>query len=246
VLEHTRPTEYAIWVVAFLLYAYDAVRLLAPRELLLVEAAGGRLAPLIGDNPFTAGGRTLAFGPLHLPHRGAFLASWGRPWSAGAGLQATLDGVARLRGALGPVRVLAVLAALLLFVLGPALTLPFGPDAAVVGVAAGLYPTVVAAIVVLWWRRRRFGLAVRRTLWLSFEILVCPAFLPNLVRKLIAQQPLEADGAQVLLAAAAPDVRDEFLARLQARAEGLLEAGEPEAAGHDDLKRYLATLRGAG
>jgi hypothetical protein len=244
VLEHTRPTEFAIWVVAFLLYAYDAARLLGPRELLLVEAGGGRLAPVIGDNPFTAGGRTLAFGPLHLPHRGSFLASWGRTWSHGDGAQATLDAVTRLRASLGPVRVLAVLAALLLFVLGPALTLPFGPDAAVVGVAAGLYPTVVAAIVTLWWRRQRFGLAARRTLWLSFEILVCPAFLPNLVRKLTGQQALEADAAQVLVATAAPEVRDEFLARLQTRAEGLLEAGEAEAAGHEDLKQYVATLRG--
>ncbi len=46
----------------------------------------------------------LAFGPLYLPHRGVFVATWGRPWMDAAGLQATLGSLARLRAYLDGLR----------------------------------------------------------------------------------------------------------------------------------------------
>src|SRR5258705_3160 len=82
-----------------------------------------------------------------------FVASWGRPRSDEAGLRATLEALARFRDSLRAARVMAALAFAWLFLAGPALTLTLGPDAAVLYTAAGLYPTVLAAIVALWWRR---------------------------------------------------------------------------------------------
>jgi hypothetical protein len=237
VSEPTRLADYAIWAVALLLYAYDAARVLGPREMLLVEAAQRRLEPALGDNPFSAGTRALAFAPLHRPHRGVFVVTWGRPWSDPGALTATLESMTRLRGALAPIRVLAVLAGLLLFVVGPFLTWALGPDAAVLLTAAGLYPTVVAAIVALWWRRARLQLAPARFVWFSLEILVCPAFLPNLVRTITTQHRIEADGAQVLVAAAGREGAAEFLARLRRRTEDLLDSG-----GDPALRAYLAEL----
>lgn len=231
--------------MAFLLYAYDAVRLLSPRELLLVEAGRGRLSPLIGDNPFASGGRVLAFGPLHLPYRGVFLATWGRPWADRVGVGAVLESMERLRGSLRMVRGLASLAFVLLFVAGPALTVTLGPDAAVVCVAAVLYPTVFAAIVAVWWRRHVFGFTTSRAVWLSVEILVCPAFVPNLVRKITIQQPLDVDAAQIVVATAAAGVGDDFLARLQTRTEAMIEAAAPDPTSQASLRTYLAALRSA-
>jgi hypothetical protein len=238
-----RATDHAIWLVALLLYLYDAARLLGPRELLLVEQAHGRLAPALGDNPFTSRARALAFGPVHLPHRGVFVAAWGRPWSDAAALTTTLEAVGRLRSSLGGVRVLSALAGLLLFVGGPALTLALGPDAAVLYTAAALYPVVVATVAALWWRRRRLGLTTGRSALLSLEILVCPAFLPNLVRKITGQLPIETDAAQVLAATATAEVTEELLARLAHRAEAMLEDDAVDPAAHPGLRRYLATLR---
>ena len=68
---------------------------------------------------------------------------------------------------------------------------------------------------------------VRHTALLSLEVLVCPAFLPNLVRKITTARPVEADGAQILLTTASGDVKEEFLAGLSSRAEELIN----EAAG---------------
>ncbi|HEX6212170.1 MAG TPA: hypothetical protein VF136_15415 [Methylomirabilota bacterium] len=239
-----RAADHAVWLVALLLYVYDAARLLGPRQMLLVEAAGGRLAPALGDNPFASGARALAFGPLHLPHRGVFVAAWGRPWSDDATLAATLEALGQLRGSLGPLRWLAALAGGLLFVVGPALTVTLGPDAAVLYTAAVLYPTVGAAIAALWWRRRRLRLTAGRSVVLSLEVLVCPAFLPNLVRKIIGQHPVETDAAQVLAATAPAEVREELLARLARRAEAILD-DDADPAARPSLQSYLATLRTA-
>jgi hypothetical protein len=242
VLEAPRLVDHAIWGVALLLYAWDAARVLGPCQVLLVEGGRGRLAPALGDSPFASGGRTLALGPLHRPHRGAFVAGWGRPWRDEAALAATLASMQRLREALAPLRALAVVGAILLFVAGPALTLALGPDAAVVYTAAGLYPTVLAALATVWWRRHRLGLTRARAARVSLEVLVCPAFLPSLVRTLTGHHPVEADAAQVLLATADAGTAGDLVTRLRRRTEDLLDAGDADPARQAELRAYLAGL----
>ena len=239
-LDQPRGADYTIWGVALLLYVWDAAKLLSPRELLLVEAGRGRLAAVFSENPFTIAGRVLAFGPLLLPHRGVFVAPWGRAWTDRVPLDAALASLTQLRGSLLVPRMLAAWAFVLLFVLGPLLTLALGPNAAVV-----LYPTVFVAIVCLWWQRRGFRLTAARAAWLSVEIAICPAFLPNLVRKLTAWHPIEADGAQILAATASADITEEFLARLESRTEMLIEEVSPDPTLQEQLRSYLATVRGA-
>jgi len=245
VADQPRTADFAIWLVALALYAFDAARLLSPRELLLVETGGGRLAAVFSAYPFTLGGRILAFAPLTRPHRGVFVAPWGRAWSAEPVLRATLGWVEALRRTLLPARLLAAAAFVLLFVVGPALTLLLGSDPAVLWTAALVYPTAVAAVGVLWWRRRAFGLTARHAALLSLEVLVCPAFLPNLVRKITTARPVEADGAQILLATAADDVKAEFLARLSSRAEELINQAADDATRQAALRNYLAAVRAA-
>jgi hypothetical protein len=160
-------------------------------------------------------------------------------------LATALEPVERLRTALRPLRVPATLGFVLLFVMGPALTAWLGTDAAVVCTAIALYPTVLTAIAMLWWRRGAFHLSATRAAWLSVEILACPAFLPNLTRKLTLARAVEADGAQVLVATASPDVQQQFVARLRSRTEELIEATSPGDAEREALRAYLATVKAA-
>jgi len=246
VLEETRGSDYVIWVVAALLYTWDAARLLLPRELLLVEAGRRRLAAAFTDSPFTVGGRVLAFSPLLLPHRGVFVAPWGRSWVAPDVLAATLRSVESVRDSLLVVRVLATWAFGLLFVVGPLLTLMIGPNAAVVYTAVGVYWTALTAVLVLWWQRRELGLTAARAAWVSIDVLVCPAFLPNLVRKITAIQPIDTDGAQVLFETATPEVKGQFVSRLENRTEDLLDAGATvDEQGLDELRSYVKVVRAA-
>jgi len=246
VWDETRGAHYTIWLVALILYVYDSAKLLSSRELLLVEASRGRLAPGFSDNPFTLAGRVLLFAPLVQPFRGVFVAPWSKPWVGGEALKEALASIEGLRGALGLVRALATGGFLLLFVVGPVATWLLGPDAAVLYTAAVVYPTALTAVGCLWWRRRALRLTASRCAILSAEIIACPAFLPNLVRKITTLQPVEVDGAQILAATADVVVRNEFFPRLEARLEDLL--GETESAGtvHEQLDAYRSTIREAG
>jgi hypothetical protein len=244
-LDPTHGADYTIWIVAALLYVSDAAKLLPPRQLLLVEAGRGRFAAAFSATPYTVAGRVLSFAPLLLPYRGVFVAPWGGAWTDGARLKKALESIERLRGALGGARVLGILGFALLFAVGPALTLWLGTTAAIIYTAAALYPTVLVAIAYLWWRRRALRLSTGRSVGLSLEILVCPAFLPNLVRKITALESIQTDGGQLLVATAAADVKTEFLSRLESRTEELIEETDPEDPAQADLRAYLATVRGA-
>jgi hypothetical protein len=245
VLDEPRGADYTIWAVALLLYVSNAAKLLAPRELLLIEAGRRRLIASFSEHPFTLAGRVLAWGPLFLPQRGVFVAPWGHPWSAAGSLQATLESIEGLRGSLRLVRGLAVWAFGLLFVAGPALTLFLGVSAAIVLTAAGLYPAALVGVTWLWWRRRALRLTTGQAARVSAEVLLCPAFLPNLVRKITVARPVPLDAAQILVAAAPDGARERLLARLERRTEELIEGVDPGAPEAAALHAYLATVRAA-
>jgi len=245
VLDQPRATDFAIWLVALVFYVGDAARLLTPRRLLLVEAGGGRLAAVFSADPFTISGRALVFAPLLFPQRGAFVAPWGRAWVPPAALRTALNDLDALRGTLRPARVLAAWVFGLLFVAGPVLTLILGTDAAVLGVAALVYPSVLVTIAVVWGKRRAWRLGRGAAALLSLEILVCPAFLPNLVRKITAAHPIAVDGAQLVAATASDEVKQEFLGRLTSRAEVLINEGADDPDGQAALRAYVAGVRAA-
>jgi hypothetical protein len=243
VLDQTRGADYAVWIIAALLYAYDAARLLAPRELLLVEAGRRRLAASFSEIPFTLMGRVLVFSPLLGAHRGVFIAPWGRPWADPAAVASAVASLDRLRGALTPIRALAAWGLVLLFIIGPGLTAVLGPQAAVLYTAALVYLTAVAAVIVLWARRGRLRLGVARAACFSLEVLVGPAFLPNLVRKFTAAQPIAIDAVQMLSMTASAGVVEQLLGRLATRADELIAESDPDQMEGDELRAYLATVR---
>jgi hypothetical protein len=237
--------DYTIWILAFLLYVGDAARLLSPRQLLLVEAGRGRLVPDFSEHTFTTVGRSVVFGPVLMPYRGVFVAAWSTAWRDGRRLAGGAGAIEELRRPLAVIRPLVSLVFVLLFVAGPVLTWALGPGVAVLATAALLYPTIVVTIAALWWKRRcapahrrPFGVAERGDADLS-------RLLPNLVRKITAGRPIEADGAQILAATAPAEVREEFLARLAVRTEALIDEAGDDDASRDQLRAYLATVQAA-
>lgn len=242
-LDQPRAADFAIWLIALAFYAGDAARLLTSRQLLLVEAGRGRLAAVFSADPFTITGRALVFAPLLWPQRGAFVARWGRAWAVAPALRTELDDLEALRRTLRLARVLAVWAFCLLFLAGPVLTLTLGTDPAVLCIAAVLYPSVLATIAVVWWKRRAWRLGRATAALISVEILVCPAFLPNLVRKITAAHPIEVDGVQILAATASDESKQEFVGRLTARAEVLINEAGDDPEGQAALRAYVARVR---
>ena len=244
-LEGPRAADYSIWAVAALLYVVDAARLLPPRDVLLVEIARGAFTGAFVENPYTLGGRVLTFAPLLRPHRAAFVAPWGRPWTDSATLHGTLASLDQLLGALLVPRILAVAAFGLLFVIGPVLTWALGVNAAVAATGVVLYVVVLAGVVCLWWRRRAMRLTAAKAALISIEILICPAFLPNLVRKITTVRAVDADAAQLVVATAPADVRDTFVVQLEAKTEELIAETTADASSEGRLRAYLAVVKSA-
>ena len=119
-----------------------------------------------------------------------------------------------------------------------------GPAAAILCAAAAIYPAIAIAIATVWWRRRRLGLTAGRAATISVEVLLCPAFLPNLVRKITSSHTIEADGAQLVVATDdAREARDEFLERLAHRTEELIEDPSGDADTARQLRSYLETVK---
>lgn len=244
-LDEARSSDHLIWAVALLLYVWDSASLLSPRDLLLVESGRHRFAALFSESPFTIGGRVLAFSPLLMPWRGAFVAPWGRPWVDAPALTIGLQAVQERRTALLVVRVLATWAFALLFVGAPLVTVLMGPNTAVVYTAMALYPTALLVIGCLWWQRDRLGITRARTVWLSLDVLLCPAFLPNLVRKITVPQRIEIDGVQLLCATAPSEIDERFFARLESRAENPIDDESRDEPDQERLRSYVATVKSA-
>ena len=59
------------------------------------------------------------------------------------------------------------------------------------------------------------------------------------------RQPVEVDAAQIVVATAATEVREDFLARLTTRAGQLIEGGTADAGAQASLRTYLTGLWGS-
>jgi len=243
VLDETRGADYTIWVVALLLYVSDAAKLLAPRELLLVEAGRRRLAAAFSEHPFTLAGRVLASSPLLLPQRGVFVAPWGTAWSSETTLRATLESIERLRGSLRFVRALATWAFAVLFVAGPGLTLWLGTSAAVLYTAVTLYPTTIIGSSGSGGGAARSGSPPARPPGPALRSCSAQPSSRIFSARSPGAQPVTVDAAQMLVATASPSVRESLLTRLERRTEELIDTADPEQPEAVALRAYLATVR---
>jgi hypothetical protein len=93
--------------------------------------------------------------------------------------------------------------------------------------------------------RTAFGLTRGQAAWLSLDLLICPAFLPNLVRKITVPRPIDTDGPQLLFATAVSEVKEEFVTRLEGRTEDLLDGAVSDGPEPSELRSYVDTVRAA-
>lgn len=83
-------------------------------------------------------------------------------------------------------------------------------------------------------------------IWLTIDILICPAFLPNLTRKITAREPIAVDGVQIVFARATSEMKAELVRRIENRTEGLGEESDAlDEAGVNEMRSYLDVVRAA-
>jgi hypothetical protein len=233
-----------IWVIAFLFYAVDSAKLLLPREMLLIETRRGGLRTSLSAVPFLIAGRPLYFCPLHLPQRAVYRAAWGS-MTNDADLDTALESLRGRRKPLLPFRVVATVMFTLLFFVGPSLTLFLGPDTAIVYLAGFVYVVALGSAAAVWFLKDHLAVAPGHAIRLGLELVLCPAFVPNIVRRITCSWKIEADGVQLGMVASTPDLREQLVNRVEVRVGELLEdlpADDPEA---ERLRAYMAAVAAA-
>lgn len=195
------------------LYAYDSALLLHANEAVLVRDFGGRWRAGFGSTSTTFRGRQLWMPNLLAPMQPLFRLLWSHE-HADPRAASDLEQRSERLAFLAP-WVIALFVALF-GVLPLALFGGLGDLAIVAAFALG-YGLVLLMAALVWLRREGLGLEGRAALALMLDLLLCPPFALNLVRRLSLRQALAADfvaSARVLLDAPA---WQHALEQLQAR-----------------------------
>lgn len=189
-------TGLALVCAAIALHAHDASLLLYRDEVVFSHGRRGWHATL--GSGFTLGGRYLAMAGAWTPALPAFRACW----SDDATRTAPRAPMPALLRALRPLQWASRVLALLLFVGMPLGLWLHAGHAWMLALVVALYGTAFAGVAWIWRRRRVFGLDRKGFASIAFDVIACPPFAVNVVRKLTLRlglpRPAEAFAREVL------------------------------------------------
>jgi hypothetical protein len=182
---------------ALLFYLLDSVLLLYGDELLFAAGRRGWHNVAAGDL-LLFGRRVLVPNPL-TPAARVLRVCWSGPWVGGATAEQSVP--LPLERALVPAFVRALrplqmgVAALLLLIAValPAVLYAFGQGLALLMLLASIYALNLGLTAWLWRVRAALGLGARACCFLTVDLLLCPPFGVNLVRKITLQQQQASD-----------------------------------------------------
>ncbi len=186
-------SDSAFWFLAFALYLIDNMKLIDRQEMFLVESMALRIEPRLTQIPFEIRGRCLAILNPFVPFLMAFMAKWsgdgGKDFRA---LRRDRRLILRLQKRVFQLRVIAALSFANLFVAGPILTSRIGLASTLLKIG----PVHLSLLLLLGFAvmRDAFGLSARYWALFIIECLICPMYLPTLLKRLSWRTVLESDG----------------------------------------------------
>lgn len=211
-----------------LMYLYDAALLLYHEEVAFETRRRG--TPVTGGLMLELGGRQLFLPNPFTPWRPLYRLDWA--------VQSDTKG--RRKGAAAPARLAVRLSVLVpwigllsaLFALGlPACLWQGRGAAALLGWMVATYATILATLGVAYAHRRRLGLTGGQVRALARDVLLCPPFALNLLRKVSLEQGDRLDLREILEGAPATRATTALARTVQARIATSLtfaEAGSDE------------------
>ena len=174
---------------ALALYLLDASLLLYGDELVFARARGGWRNLAVSES-LVFRRRVLLPNPL-TPYVPLRRVCWSDQDSGTA--QPQPDAARDFLRALRPLQIGVVILLLLIAVALPAVLLAYGQGLPLLMLLALVYALNLGMAIWLWRQRAALGLAVRSCTILTVDLLACPPFAINLVRKITMQQPLPGD-----------------------------------------------------
>ncbi len=223
-------------LIAF--YAKDCLLLLHANEGVLESRSAHGWRVSFGSQSYTLSGRQPYLLRLFTPHRPAYRMSWAMAEDADSGLAWRDD----VPGALLRVVPWTFAIGLALFGLVP-LALHSHVSMALLLASVGLvYALIVAALVGVWRRREPLGLSSRSWATLAAEVLLCPPYAVNLLRRLSIHASPSADLLATARARLDPRARAEVLRECAMRIQLQLEVEDedtPRSAALEKARRSL-------
>ena len=236
-----QEAELYLVVGALLFYLLDSVLLLYGDELLFATGPRGWHNVAAGDlllfgrrvlvpNPLTPGARSL---------RACWSATSGQP-AAAAPLERALE-PAFLR-ALYPLQWGVVALLLLIAVALPTVLYAFGQGLPLLLLLASIYALNLSMTAWLWRVRTALGLGARACIFLTVDLLLCPPFAINLVRKITQQQKQAGDPLSFARAHFGASQFAGLCVLLAGRVHAELAAAEPGGAHYQQLQALCRRL----
>jgi len=231
---------------ALLLYLFDSSLLLYGDELLFASGPGG-WHNVAGGGQLLLGRRLLLPNPL-LPAARLLRVCWSRasaevvvhesPGPATPERVETME----FRRALHPLQFGVVVLLLLIAVALPALLFVFGQGLEVLLLLAAIYTLNLLMAAWLWRVRARLDLGKRACLLLTVDLLLCPPFAVNLVRKVSLQQQATGDPLTFAQARFGAARLRALAAVLKRRVHAELAAEEPNGAQQRKLQALMQRI----
>ncbi|MBS0388441.1 MAG: hypothetical protein JSR15_08150 [Proteobacteria bacterium] len=229
-----QEAELYFVVGALLLYLLDSGLLLYGDELLFATGLSG-WHNVAGGGQLLLGRRLLWPNPL-LPAARLLRVCWSRASTDNVGgappAPATSERVEAVafRRALQPLQFGVVVLLLLVAVALPALLYAYGPGLEVLLLLAAIYVLNLSMAAWLWHARSRLELGARACAMLTVDLLLCPPFAINLVRKISLQQQAAGDPLSFAQSRFGAARRRALAAVLRRRVHAELAADEPGGA----------------
>ena len=206
--------EVLLMVLAIGLYLYDSALLLHVNEGVILPKRGGGWLVRFGSSNVCLMGKELYLPSPFSPHRPAFRLLWDLP-SKPMEVQSAWEARRELFKAVVP---LVWAMAFALFVLLPLGLFSRLGDRMVLLAIVVLYLNIAGALSWLGMHRKQLGMSIRHFGVLAFELLVCPPFAVNVIRRVSLEMPVDDDLMVVARQLQAPAdwsaTRERFIARL--------------------------------
>jgi hypothetical protein len=231
--------EALLVLLAVGLYLYDSALLLHINEGVIAPKRGGGWQVRFGSSQLCLRGKELRVPSPFLPHRPEFRLVWGlRSKSMAA------DSVWEARRELfKPLAPLVWAMACALFVFLPLGLFSVLGDWILLAAIGVLYPSIAAALVWLGMKRKELRMSARQLSRLAFELLVCPPFAINVIRRVSAEMPLDSDLMAVARQLQDPAdwhaTRKAFIARLDEQIDAEDENSERMALLQDSRQKLM-------
>jgi hypothetical protein len=232
--------EIALPIGAIAFFLYDSSTLLFGNELLYVRR-GSRWSATGGLNLYLFGKR-VCLPALFSPHALIFRVAWSEG-DARTGSPAEWPPPS-LISALRPVQYICGALYFALLVLLPVISIALGAGALLLLLFGAYYSLTLAAVVVAYFRRGALGLTGKAFWLLALDVLACPPFAVNLVRRITLRFRLEGSPLAFANSHFEPRQREHVVAIIASRIEEFLAQEDSGSENASKLIAFREQLRG--